>query len=100
MRTRLAAVGAIAVLTITASTLAAAQAATAPGPATGPLLAPDLNNPQVVATGLVVPWGLDFLPDGSALVTERMSARVLRLRPGTAPTVVTTINGVSPTGEG
>src|SRR5690349_15216892 len=53
----------------------------------------------VVATGLTVPWGLGFLPDGSALVTERTSARILRLSPGGAPVVVATINGVVPAGE-
>ncbi|MEU7905623.1 PQQ-dependent sugar dehydrogenase [Actinoplanes sp. NPDC049118] len=62
-------------------------------------LEPDLGNPQVVATGLTVPWGLGFLPDGSALVAERNSARVLQVRPGTAPVTVATINGVSPAGE-
>src|SRR5262245_59807564 len=60
----------------------------------------DYNRPETVASGLEVPWGLTFLPDGSALVAERMSARVLQLRPGSAPQTVATVPGVVPGGEG
>ncbi|MEV7987038.1 PQQ-dependent sugar dehydrogenase [Micromonospora sp. NPDC085948] len=60
----------------------------------------DLSQPEVVATGLEAPWGLDFLPDGSALVTQRDQGTVLRIRPGQPPVQVAQIPGVVAGGEG
>ncbi len=53
-----------------------------------------------MAEDLDVPWGLAFLPDGSALVTLRDKGEVLRLRPGSAPEQLGTVPGVQPDGEG
>jgi glucose/arabinose dehydrogenase len=60
----------------------------------------NFTQPQTVATGLVAPWSIAFLPDGSALVSERDSGRVLQLRPGSAPQALGTVPGVVPGGEG
>lgn len=52
-----------------------------------------------IATGLAVPWGIAFLPDGSAMIAERDSATVKRLKSG-AVTDAGTVGGVAARGEG
>ncbi|PDP85599.1 glucose sorbosone dehydrogenase [Glycomyces fuscus] len=60
----------------------------------------DPGRPEEVATGLEVPWGLAFLPDGSALVSQRDSAEVVRVSPDGSVAGVGTVEGVAPNGEG
>ncbi|MFF5294558.1 PQQ-dependent sugar dehydrogenase [Paractinoplanes globisporus] len=44
--------------------------------------APDLSKPQTIVTGLEVPWGLAFLPDGTALVGERNRGDIFQIPVG------------------
>jgi glucose/arabinose dehydrogenase len=63
--------------------------------------APDLGAGEELAHGIDVPWGMTFLPDGDALIAERDSARVLRLKPGSGEArEVYQVPGVVASGEG
>lgn len=51
---------------------------------------------ETVADGLDVPWDLAFLPDGTALVTERITGRLRRLSPDGELSEVRTFDEIDP----
>lgn len=53
-----------------------------------------------IATNLDVPWGIAFLPDGSALIAERDSAAIKHLTAPGAVQDVGSVAGVAARGEG
>jgi len=70
-------------------------------PSDEPSSAPANRKPKVVdtiATDLEAPWGLDFLPDGTAIVTERDTRRVLAVTEDDV-TEVGVIDQAAPEGE-
>ena len=75
-----------------------------PTPSDGPSGEPgdDGGEPEAVGTlvdRLEVPWGVDFLPDGAAVVTERMTGRVLQVTPDGTLTRLGAITTSVPQGE-
>ncbi|WP_203818674.1 PQQ-dependent sugar dehydrogenase [Paractinoplanes ferrugineus] len=82
------------------STVPAAPSTVASAAAERPA-APDLAKPQTVVSGLEVPWGLAFLPDGSALVGERDKGDIRQIPVGGGdPKKVYQMPGVDSGGEG
>ncbi len=88
-------------------TVTAADAARNVSPAGGPVTATTtrgrdpVGQVTAITTGTDVPWGLAFLPDGSALTAERDTHDVVRVSATGQKTIVGTVPNVSGTdGEG
>jgi glucose/arabinose dehydrogenase len=92
-----AATGAAAALLAGLFTVGQASASPSSSPST-PLAAPaDLAE---LSAGWSIPWGMDWLPDGSALYTERDTHQVVHLTPEGERTELGTVPNVVGGGEG
>lgn len=67
---------------------------TDPQTPSGPSTPPEPTVAETIATGLTSPWGLDFLPDDSALVAERDTGLVKRVTPDGEVSTVGEVEGV------
>jgi glucose/arabinose dehydrogenase len=73
-----------------------------PSPGSSSSSAKSKQDPLVVATHLVTPVGLSLLPDGSALVGERTTGRIVQVQPeaGLPVPTVRTLTGLDTHGDG
>ncbi|GII00631.1 PQQ-dependent sugar dehydrogenase [Planobispora takensis] len=75
-------------------------ARTPAAPAATAVSQPPPGDPRVLTENLAVPWGIAFLPGGDALVTERDTARLLRVTASGEVSEVAKIDEARPDGEG
>lgn len=59
------------------------------------------GDPNVIATNLEIPWGIALLPDGTGLVGEKNTGRIMHVFPDRTPAQpLMTVPGIDPTGDG
>ena len=83
-----------------ATTPAPSPASTTPTPTESPRGGGDPRVAKTLLTGLNTPWGLAFLPDGSALLGSRDRATVLHVQPDGSTSDAGTVPGLSGTAGG
>ena len=72
-----------------------------PGTPADPGAGEEAGDPNVVASGLAVPTGLVVLPDGSAIVGERDTGRLVQVFPDRSPVrELGTLAGIDAAGDG
>lgn len=72
-----------------------------PSPTAKPSYSEDVEvAAEPIVEGLQVPWGLDFLPDGSALVTERETRNIIQILPDRRKKKIQTIREAYAESEG
>ncbi|WP_353808419.1 PQQ-dependent sugar dehydrogenase [Agromyces sp. SYSU T00194] len=76
-----------------------AEPATAPDGGSTPVPGPAVGRPTDVVTGLAAPWSVAFLADGTPLVSERDSGRILELDAEGAAREVGVVAGIRSSGE-
>lgn len=69
-------------------------------PVLAPAPAAAASAPQTVTAGKAIPWGLAFLPDGTAVFTERNTRRIWEVKPGRPARVIYTVTEARYEGEG
>jgi glucose/arabinose dehydrogenase len=82
------------------SSPASSSPSASPGPGASAGSVPDVRVQRTLATGLDVPWGIAFLADGSALIAQRPTGKVVRIGAKGGTTPVGTVPGVADQGEG
>jgi glucose/arabinose dehydrogenase len=77
------------------------SSAPVPGDPARPGAGEEGGDPSVVASGLAVPTGLVLLPDGSAIVGERDTGRLVQVFPDRSPArELMTVPGIDTAGDG